>query len=73
VIIYANDLVSSDIIIQVDDDGGKRHIIIDWINRDEDVDAFSVVGYYEDNGDEYFEYFEGDEMLNILRNNPQNR
>lgn len=72
-IIYANDLVSSDIIIQVDDDGGKRHIIIDWINRDEDVDAFSVVGYYEDNGDEYFEYFEGDEMLNILRNSPQNR
>jgi hypothetical protein len=69
-IIYANDLVSSDILVQVDDDGGKRHIIIDWINRDDDEDAFSVVGYYDDNGDEYFEYFEGDEMLNVLRKSP---
>lgn len=69
-IIYANDLVSSDILVQVDDDGTKRNIIIDWINRDEDDDAFSVVGYYDDNGDEYFSYFDGDEMLNVLRSRP---
>lgn len=68
-IIYSNDLVSSDIIVQTDDDGNKRNIIIDWI-AEADLDNLDVVvveGYYEDNGDEFATHYTGNEMLNVLR------
>jgi hypothetical protein len=69
-IIYSNDLVSSDIIIETDDEGIKREIIIDWIagvGEDDVVDTVVVEGYYEDNGDEFSAHYTGNEMLNVLR------
>lgn len=69
-IIYSNDLVSTDIIVETDDEGIKREIIIDWISAvgdDDVVDVIVVEGYYEDNGDEFSAYYTGDEMLNVLR------
>jgi hypothetical protein len=69
-IIYSNDLVSTDIIVETDDEGIKREIIIDWISAvgdDDIVDVIVVEGYYDDNGDEFSAHYTGDEMLNVLR------
>lgn len=69
-IIYSNDLVSTDIIVETDDEGIKREIIVDWISAvgdDDVVDVIVVEGYYEDNGDEFSAHYTGDEMLNVLR------
>lgn len=69
-IIYSNDLVSTDIIVETDDNGIKREIIVDWISAvgdDDVVDVIVVEGYYEDNGDEFSAHYTGDEMLNVLR------
>ena len=69
-IIYSNDLVSSDIIVETDDEGIKREIIIDWIAGvcdDDVVDTVVVEGYYEDNGDEFTAHYTGDETINVLR------
>ena len=66
-IIYTNDLVSSDIIIETDDEGIKRNIIIDFIAESELTDTVLVEGYYEDNGDEFTAHYTGNEMLNVLR------
>lgn len=66
-IIYSNDLVSSDIIIETDDEGIKRNIIIDFIAESELTDTVLVEGYYEDNGDEFNAHYTGNEMLNVLR------
>jgi hypothetical protein len=69
-IIYSNDLVSTDIILETDDEGIKREIIIDWISAvgdDDIVDVIVVEGYYDDNGDEFSAHYTGDEMLNVLR------
>jgi len=67
-IIYSNDLVSSDIIIETDDEGNKREIIIDRIESLYDGEEIAVVeGYYEDNGDEFTAHYTGNEMLNVLR------
>lgn len=69
-IIYSNDLVSSDIIVETDDEGIKREIIIDWIagvGDDDVVDTVVVEGYYEDNGDEFSAHYTGNETINVLR------
>lgn len=67
-IIYSNDLVSSDIIVETDDEGIKREIIIDRIESLYDGEEIAVVeGYYEDNGDEFTAHYTGNEMLNVLR------
>ena len=66
-IIYSNDLVSSDIIIETDDEGVKRNIIIDFIAESDVADTVLVEGYYEDNGDEFDAHYTGNEMLNVLR------
>ena len=67
-IIYSNDLVSSDVIIETDDEGIKREIIIDRIESLYDGEEIAVVeGYYEDNGDEFTAHYTGNEMLNVLR------
>ena len=66
-IIYTNDLVSSDIIIETDDEGIKRNIIIVFIAESELTDTVLVEGYYEDNGDEFTAHYTGNEMLNVLR------
>ncbi len=67
-IIYSNDLVSSDIIVETDDEGNKREIIIDRIESLYDGEEIAVVeGYYEDNGDEFTAHYTGNEMLNVLR------
>jgi hypothetical protein len=69
-IIYSNDLVSSDIIVETDDEGIKREIIIDWIagvGDDDVVDTVVVEGYYEDNGDEFNAHYTGNETINVLR------
>ena len=67
-IIYSNDLVSSDIIIKTDDEGVKRKIIIDRIEYLYDGEEVAVVeGYYEDNGDEFATYYTGNETLDVLR------
>jgi len=67
-IIYSNDLVSSDIIIKTDDEGVKRKIIIDRIEYLYDGEEVAVVeGYYEDNGDEFATHYTGNETLNVLR------
>ena len=66
--IYSNDLVSSDIIIETDDEGIKREIVIDRIESLYDGEEIAVVeGYYEDNGDEFTAHYTGNEMLNVLR------
>ena len=60
----------ANVIIETDDEGVKREIIIDWIagvGDDDVVDAVVVEGYYEDNGDEFTAHYTGNEMLNVLR------
>ena len=66
-IIYSNDLVSTDIIVETDDEGIKRNIIIDFIAESHLTDTVHVEGYYEDNGDEFEANYTGNEMLNVLR------
>ena len=67
-IIYSNDLVSTDTIIETDDEGIKREIVIDRIESVYDGEEIAVVeGYYEDNGDEFTAHYTGNEMLNVLR------
>jgi hypothetical protein len=67
-IIYSNDLVSSDIIVETDDEGIKREIIIDRIEYLYDGEEVAVVeGYYEDNGDEFATHYTGNETLEVLR------
>jgi hypothetical protein len=67
-IIYSNDLVSSDIIVETDDEGIKREIIIDRIEYLYDGEEVAVVeGYYEDNGDEFNAHYTGNETINVLR------
>lgn len=66
-IIYTNDLVSTDTIIETDDKGIKRNIIIDFIAESDVSDTVLVEGYYEDNGDEFDAHYTGNEMLNVLR------
>jgi len=67
-IIYSNDLVSSDIIVETDDEGIKREIIIDRIEYLYDGEEVAVVeGYYEDNGDEFATHYTGNETINVLR------
>ena len=66
-IIYSNDLVSTDTIVETDDEGVKRNIIIDFIAESDVADTVLVEGYYEDNGDEFDAHYTGNEMLNVLR------
>ena len=67
-IIYSNDLVSTDTIIETDDEGIKREIVIDCIESVYDGEEIAVVeGYYEDNGDEFTAHYTGNERLNVLR------